>query len=131
MMNKRKPVILIVDDERLNLEILLKILKDDYRVKVAMNGRQALDRAVSVPIPDVILLDIQMPDLDGYAVCEKLKSNPITKETPVIFITASTEEEDEKRGLAMAVDYISKPFRSHTILARVKTLLRKTPETFT
>ncbi len=124
-MNKSTPCILLVDDERSNISILNKILKDDYEIKVAMNGHQALERAISDPIPDIILLDIQMPDMDGYAVCEKFKSDPITKEIPVIFITALTQEESEEKGLVLgAVDYITKPLRPPIILARVKTHIR-------
>nr|CRH07380.1 Putative two-component hybrid sensor and regulator [Candidatus Magnetococcus massalia] len=119
------PRIMIVDDERLNINVLNEILKEHYLIKVAMNGEQALQRAVSEPRPDMILLDIQMPDRDGYAVCEALKANPESADIPIIFITALAEEADERRGLELgAVDYITKPLRPSIILARVETHLR-------
>ncbi len=123
-MHELKPLILLVDDERLNLNILMKILSHDYRIKVATNGDQALQRAASNPRPDLILLDIRMPGLSGYQVCRSLKRNPDTRAIPVIFLTALSEEEDEKQGLALgAVDYITKPLRPSIIQARIRTHL--------
>ncbi len=132
MKKEKKPRILIVDDERLNINVLNDILKEDYQIKVAMNGEQALKRAVSDPRPEMVLLDIQMPDMSGYTVCRRLKNDPETKEIPVIFITALTDEADEQKGLAEgAVDYIAKPLRPAIIQARVKTHLglKRTQET--
>ncbi len=123
-MTQRKFRIMIVDDERLNINVLNDILKDDYQIKVAVNGEQALKRAVSDPKPDLIILDIQMPGMGGYEVCSRLKGDPVTHDIPVIFITNLTEEEDEKKGLAMgAVDYLIKPLRPSIIQARVRTHL--------
>ncbi|MEO5326776.1 MAG: response regulator [Magnetococcus sp. THC-1_WYH] len=123
-MTQRKSRIMIVDDERLNINVLNDILKEDYQIKVAMTGEQALKRAVSDPKPDLILLDIQMPGMGGYEVCSQLKSDPVTHDIPVIFITNLTDEEDEKKGLAMgAVDYLIKPLRPSIIQARVRTHL--------
>lgn len=117
--------IMIVDDERLNINVLNAILKDKYLIKVAMNGEEALKRSLTHPRPDMILLDIQMPGMTGYYVCEQLKKNPLTCNIPVIFITALTDEEDEKKGLIMgAVDYVTKPLRPSIILARIETHLR-------
>ncbi|MBF0434804.1 MAG: hybrid sensor histidine kinase/response regulator [Magnetococcales bacterium] len=123
-MNASKARIMIVDDERVNINVLNEILKDDYQIKVAMNGEQALQRAISDPKPDLILLDIQMPGMGGYEVCAKLKADPLTSDIPVIFITNLSDDDDEKRGLDMgAVDYLLKPMRPAIILARVKTHL--------
>ncbi|MCG8617231.1 MAG: diguanylate cyclase [Desulfobacterales bacterium] len=121
-MPQTDPRVLIVDDERLNINILNDTLKHDYRIKVAVNGTQALERAVSHPRPDIILLDIIMPDMDGFTVCRQLKSNPSTAGIPVIFITAKSEERDEIKGLELGgADFISKPIRPDIVRARVKT----------
>lgn len=123
-MNESKPRIMIVDDERLNINVLNDILKDDYQLKVAMNGEQALQRAMTDPKPDLILLDIQMPGMGGYEVCARLKDDPATCDIPVMFITNLSDDDDEKRGLDMgAVDYLLKPMRPAIIMARVKTHL--------
>ena len=115
-----KPVVLAVDDTPANLDLLGAMLRDDYRVKVARDGSKALDLARREPKPDVILLDIMMPGLSGYEVCEQLKADPETSSIPVIFITAMTEIEDEQRGLALgAVDYITKPFHPDIVKARL------------
>lgn len=116
--------VMIVDDERLNVNVLSEILGEDYELKIALSGEQALKRALADPRPDIILLDIDMPGMDGYQVIEKLKQDPATRDIPVIFITALTTEEDEQKGLALgAVDYIHKPFHPSIILARVKNQL--------
>ncbi len=115
------PRILIVDDERLNINILNDVLQDEYRIMVALNGTQALDRATSNPQPDIILLDIVMPGMDGYEVCKKLKSNPNTADIPIIFITAKSSDENEVKGLELGgADFISKPIRPEIVRARVK-----------
>ncbi len=120
VMVTEKPVVLAVDDTPANLDILGAILTDDYNVKVARDGPKALDLAKREPKPDVILLDIMMPGVSGYEVCEQLKADPETSSIPVIFITAKTEIEDEQRGLALgAVDYITKPFHPDIIKARL------------
>ncbi|MBU0733637.1 MAG: diguanylate cyclase [Proteobacteria bacterium] len=124
MQEKDKQKILIADDERFNLNILVDILKPDYKVIVAKDGKQALKRAESNP-PDLILLDIMMPELDGYEVCKNLKENEQTKDIPVIFITAMKEAGDEARGFDLgAVDYITKPFQAAIVMARVKAQLK-------
>ncbi|NDV23085.1 diguanylate cyclase [Desulfovibrio sp. JC022] len=113
--------ILIVDDERLNLNVLSDLLRQDYKVVLAKNGNQALDRINSDNQPDLVLLDVIMPELDGYEVLRKIKSSDETKGIPVIFITALDSEHDEARGLEMgAVDYIRKPFHPPIVKARVK-----------
>ena len=119
-----KPRILIVDDERFNLNTLHALLKDDYKVMVATSGEQALKAAVTGR-PDVILLDITMPGMDGYEVCRRLKDDPLTANLPVIFITGLTDADDETRGLELgAADYITKPFNLSVVRARVRTQLR-------
>ena len=101
------------------------LLKDHYRVKVANNGEKALKIVRGDAPPDLILLDIMMPGLSGYEVCEQLKADPETRDIPVIFLTAMTAVEDEKKGLELgAVDYITKPISPPIVLARVKTHLK-------
>lgn len=119
MNNKR--TVLIVDDTPANVSLLNNILKDQYKTKIATNGEKALKLASSDSAPDLILLDIMMPEMDGYEVCEQLKANPKTADIPVVFLTAKVSEEDETRGLAMgAVDYITKPISPPIVLERVK-----------
>ncbi len=116
--------ILLVDDVADNIDILNAILSPHYRTRVALNGEKALRIAGSANPPDLILLDIMMPGLSGYDVCQQLKANPDTRDIPVIFVTAMTEVEDEKRGLELgAVDYITKPVSPPIVLARVRTHL--------
>jgi signal transduction histidine kinase len=121
MHQKEHVKILIVDDERYNIHLLVNILKTEYRTIVAKNGDEALKRARAVPPPDLILLDIMMPEMDGYEVCRQLKADPQTKEIPVIFVTAMSEIKDETRGLELgAIDYLTKPINPSIVLARVK-----------
>lgn len=116
--------ILIVDDVPENIDVLVEILKDKYQLKVATGGKAALELLNSKKLPDLILLDIMMPDVDGYRVCQSIKSNAATKKIPVIFITAMNEIEDETKGFAYgAVDYITKPVSPPVVLARVATHL--------
>lgn len=119
-----KSTILVVDDAPENLTLMAGLLKDDYRVKVANNGEKALAIARSEPQPDLILLDIMMPGMDGYEVCRRLKEDIATSQIPVIFLTARTDVADETHGLEMgAEDYILKPVSPPIVLARVKTHL--------
>lgn len=113
--------VLIVDDQPNNLKVLGTILRGEaYEIYVARNGQEALDIAARVR-PDLILLDIMMPDLDGYEVCRRLKKDPATAEIPVIFLTARVESEDLVEGFeAGAVDYVRKPFQQAELLARVR-----------
>ncbi|HXU94779.1 MAG TPA: diguanylate cyclase [Gallionella sp.] len=122
--NDARPRILIVDDERININILNSLLKTDYRIMAATGGEQAIKAAVDGQ-PDLILLDILMPGMDGHLVCRKLKSNPATRAIPIIFITAMGDVENETMGFALgAVDYISKPFNNAVVKARVGVHLR-------
>jgi putative two-component system response regulator len=119
-----KRTILIVDDTPENLTLMNGLLKERYRTTIANSGARALKAALVEPLPDLILLDIMMPDMDGYEVCRRLKWEPKTAGIPVIFLTAKTEVEDEQRGFdAGAVDYITKPISPPIVLARVKTQL--------
>jgi len=121
--NPQKTV-LVVDDIPENLAILGEFLVPHYNVRIANSGPRALSAAVSTPYPDLILLDIMMPEMDGYEVIKQLKANPETREIPVIFITALGETEDETRGLQLgAADYITKPVKPAIVLARVRTQL--------
>ena len=121
----QKATILVVDDTPDNLAAVSGVLKDSYKVKVANNGEKALEIALAAPHPDLILLDIMMPELSGYEVCARLKSDSATRDIPVIFLTALASVEDERKGLELgAVDYITKPVSPPIVLARVKTHLR-------
>lgn len=117
-----RPTVLVVDDTPENIDLLSSALRSNYKVKAALNGEKALKIAIADPQPVIILLDIMMPGIDGYEVCRQLKANPATANIPVIFITARSEEEDEKKGLGLgAVDYIIKPFNPALVEARVRT----------
>ncbi len=119
-----QPTILVVDDTPENLAILGGLLQPHYRVKVASSGTRAIAVATALPPPDLILLDVMMPGLDGYAVIERLRAQEATRNVPVIFVTALDASDDEERGLALgAVDYITKPIRPAIVLARVRTHL--------
>ncbi|MDD2693234.1 MAG: response regulator, partial [Simplicispira sp.] len=118
------PTVLVVDDTPDNLVLMAELLKGRYRVKVAPNGERALKIAQTEPAPDLVLLDIMMPGMDGYEVCRQLKAREATQGIPVIFLTARSDMEDERFGLALgAVDYITKPVSPPIVLARVQTHL--------
>jgi putative two-component system response regulator len=119
-----KPLILVVDDIKANIDILIAALRDDYRIKFALNGKNALALAAKFN-PDLILLDVMMPEMNGFEVCEILKRDMVTKNIPIIFVTANNTADDEVRGLkAGAVDYITKPIIPVVVQSRVKTHLR-------
>lgn len=115
--------ILLVDDTEENIDVLVEILGDYYELAVAMDGESALEIAKE-DLPDLILLDIMMPDMDGYEVCKRLKEAPETADIPVVFVTAKSETSDEAQGFDLgAVDYITKPISPAVVKARVKTHL--------
>jgi putative two-component system response regulator len=119
------PTILAVDDAPVNLSLITGLLKSHYRVKVANSGEKALRIVHSDLPPDLVLLDVMMPDLDGIEVCRRLKADPRTQHIPVIFLTAMSKSEDERIGLEVgAVDYITKPISPPILLARVRTHLQ-------
>jgi len=116
--------VLLVDDEPANIQIVNSILRDTYKTRIATNGAKALELASQVPAPDLILLDVSMPEMDGYEVCSRLKLADHTRDIPVIFLTGQTEIESETKGFAVgAVDYIHKPFSPAVVQARVHTHL--------
>jgi phosphoserine phosphatase RsbU/P len=116
--------ILVVDDTPINIGVISGALKDSFTTKVATSGEKALAIASAKDKPDLILLDILMPEMDGYEVCRRLKADPDTRDIPVIFLTSQTEAEDETKGFEVgAVDYIHKPFSAAVVKARVRTHL--------
>lgn len=125
MQEMKKNTILIVDDEQANIRILSDLLRTDYTLRVAINGEKAVHIAMTDRSIDLVLLDIMMPGIDGYEVCEKLKASPVTRDIPVIFLTAKVLAEDEHKGFEVgAVDYITKPISPDIVLARVNTQIR-------
>lgn len=122
--NIKKQLILVVDDMPDNIDVIGGVLGQDYEIKAALNGEKALNIAHAEPKPDMILLDVMMPGMDGYAVCRSLKKDPATSNIPVIFITAKDEVADEQFGFKLgAVDYMTKPVSPPILQTRVKTHL--------
>jgi len=120
MENLGKGKVLLVDDIKANINILKVSLNKDYDISVAFDGESALKQVVKDP-PDLILLDVQMPGIDGYEVCRRLKRDKDTEKIPIVFVTSKTEEENETKGLELgAIDYITKPFSIPIVKARVK-----------
>jgi putative two-component system response regulator len=116
-----KQVILVVDDAPENIQVLSAILKNNYKVKIATNGEKALKIANSDNPPDLILLDIIMPEMDGYEVCKQLKENQTTKDIPVIFVTGVTEKSEQEKGMALgALGYLNKPVDPDEVLQAVR-----------
>lgn len=125
MTPENRASILIIDDAPENLHILLELLKPQYRVLAAINGESGLRVAGNQPRPDLILLDVMMPGMDGYAVLSRLRDNPDTRDIPVVFLTALNTPEDEERGLQVgATDYITKPIKPAVVMARVRSQLQ-------
>jgi putative two-component system response regulator len=122
--NKKIPKILVVDDAPENLMVLEAILAKDYSLKLFNDSSKALEYAFANP-PDLILLDVMMPKIDGFEVCRRLKANPKVSDVPVIFITSQTDIEDEERGFSVgASDFIHKPISAPIVTARVKTHIK-------
>src|SRR3954447_25496386 len=120
----QRQTVLVVDDAPPNIQVVNSILKNTYKVRIATNGEKALESVKMSPPPDLILLDVMMPGMDGYEVCTHLKTDPLTKDIPVIFLTGQTETSDETRGFEVgAVDYIHKPFSPAVVTPRVHTHL--------
>jgi putative two-component system response regulator len=116
--------ILIVDDTPENLAVLNGLLSPLHRVRAVNSGQRALQAAASRPRPDLILLDVMMPEMDGYEVIRRLRADVATADIPVIFVTALDSSDDEEHGLSLgAVDYITKPIRPAIVIARVRTHL--------
>jgi sigma-B regulation protein RsbU (phosphoserine phosphatase) len=128
---EKENTILIVDDDPANIRMVQFILNGDYTIRVATSGRKAFDLLKIEQLPDLILLDVTMPEMDGYEVCRILKATPGLSDIPVIFLTGNTEASDETKGFSVgAVDYIHKPFSPSVVKARVRThvTLRKTQQ---
>ncbi len=125
MLADPRPTVLIVDDADINLCMLSELLQADYQVQACTSGADALQLCRQRPAPDLVLLDVQMPEMDGFAVLAALQENAATAEIPVIFLTALSESQDEERGLQQgAVDYITKPFKPSVVLARVRSQIQ-------
>ena len=117
---ERRPRLLVVDDQPVNVQLLYRVFAADHQVFAATEGNKALEIARQQQ-PDLILLDVVMPELDGFEVCQRLKADQLTRDIPVIFLTAKTEEEDEKLGLDLgAVDYIAKPIEVDKLLSLIR-----------
>lgn len=122
-MNEMKPTVLIVDDMPDNIALVNEILKGKYRVLAATNGKRALEISQKT-IPDIILMDVMMPEMDGYETCSLIREKDLLKDIPILFLTAKSDDEDEKRGLSLgASDYIIKPVSPSILTARIKTHL--------
>ncbi len=120
VINVSRPLVLIVDDNATNIDLLVSTLKEKYRLGIAKKGENALEYAMKYH-PNLILLDIMMPEMDGYEVCDRLKKNPVTRSIPLIFLTAKSETIDKTKAFEMgAVDYITKPFHAAELRARVR-----------
>lgn len=118
-----RPKLLVVDDQAINIQVLFHVFSQDHQIFKARSGEEAL-AVCEAQSPDLILLDVMMPDMDGFEVCRRLKANPLTRDIPVIFVTAMQDAESETMGLDVgAVDFISKPINAKTVRARVKTHL--------
>jgi cyclic di-GMP phosphodiesterase len=125
ILKNHRPTILIVDDAPENIALMTSVLGNTYQTKAATTGETALAIASSASPPDLVLLDVTMPVMDGYEVCKRLKQNPKMVDVPVIFVTSRSEEEDEQTGLEVgAVDYVTKPIRPAIVAARVRTHLQ-------
>ncbi|CAK6715935.1 Putative response regulator/phosphatase RpfG-like [Vibrio harveyi] len=120
-MEESKPLVLIIDDTPQHIQIISNVLSDNYQVKAATNGNKGIEIALQEPRPEVILLDIVMPEVNGFEVCKKLKKNPLTRAIPIIFLTAQSNHENEQYGFDLgAVDYITKPISPAIVKVRVR-----------
>ena len=118
-------IILVVDDAPPNIHVVMGILKDRYQLRVATKGEKALSIARKAPLADLILLDVMMPEMDGYEVCRRLKADPATCEIPVLFVTGHADNDERARGLALgAVGYLSKPLDPEALMAAIANALR-------
>ncbi len=125
MAEREKPLILSVDDVPENIDVIKGVLTPEYTVSAAINGKLAL-KIAEVQQPDIILLDVMMPEMDGHEVCRRLKANDATKDIPVIFVTALGEGGDEKEGLSLgAVDYVTKPISPQILKEKVAAHLNR------
>jgi len=119
MQERERPILLIVDDEPANIKVLCGLLKNDYELRAANNGEKALALARSER-PDLVLLDVKMPGIDGYEVCRRIKADPATNKIPVILVTGSMFDEEGRGASAGAVDFVAKPYSAEVIKARIR-----------
>jgi len=120
----KKKIILVVDDMPDNIQLLSGLLKGQYKVKVSTGGEKALKIVQKIPSPDLILLDVMMPEMDGYEVCQRLKSNPDTKGIPIVFITANISPEEQHRGIELGAHaYLAKPVDSTKLFETLADIL--------
>lgn len=120
----RDKILLVVDDAPDNIQLLSGLLKEKYKIKAATSGEKALVIACKTPPPDLILLDVMMPGMDGYEVCRQLQADALTRAIPVVFVTGHATEEEKQRGLAMgAAAYLSKPVAPHELFSTVERIL--------
>ncbi len=123
-MSDGKKTLLVVDDTPANIQLVVGLLRGQYKVKAATNGKKALEIAATVPPPDLIILDVVMPEMDGYEVCRRLREDRATAAIPVLFLTGNTDEAERERGLALgASDYVSKPVDPDALLSCVEACL--------
>ncbi|WP_205836482.1 diguanylate cyclase domain-containing protein [Iodobacter violaceini] len=119
-----QPILLVVDDEPSNIELLAVMLDDQYELRFAVSGQDALAAMKELPKPDLVLLDVMLPDMNGYAICQRMKEDPATLDIPVIFVTSLGDPEQEERGFSVGgADYIVKPCRALSIKARIRNQL--------
>ena len=119
-----KKIVLVVDDAPANLAVLSEILKPSYQIRAAKNGALALKIAHAPIPPHVVLLDVEMPDMDGYEVCEKLKADDATRDIPVIFVTGHSDPEQQQKGMGLgAVGYLTKPVEPATVIEKLAAVL--------
>ena len=123
-MNNNKKIILVVDDTPDNIQLLSGLLKDSYKVKAATNGEKALVVANKAPQPDLILLDVMMPGMDGHTVCKKLKQDEATRRIPVVFVSGNTSDEEIRQGMDLGADgYLGKPVDPSQLVALINRVL--------
>ena len=124
-MTENRLTVLVVDDTPANIQILVNILSPEYRAKIATNGENALRIAEKEPHPDLILLDIVMPGMDGHEVCRRLKANPATAAIPILFVTATATDDDVAKGRSLGADgFLMKPLDPETVMETVKRTIR-------
>jgi len=120
----RQKTILVVDDEPSNIDVIKNILQDSYKIKAAINGEKALAATTKTPTPDLILLDIMMPEMDGYQVCRKLKLNAETRGIPVVFLSAKVTADEQRQGMESgAIAYLTKPIDPQSLIETVDIVL--------
>lgn len=124
-MSGEKKIVLVIDDAPENIDVIHGTIKGHYKVKVATSGEKALKIAGKIPQPDLILLDVMMPGMDGYETCKRLKDDPETSDIHVIFVTGADDDAERKRGLsAGAVDYVTKPINPASLLKLLQSYLQ-------